>query len=108
MSKRRPLEALALIAVVALVSACGSSAPAGTRSASSSGNNTPSRRDKAVKFAECMRDDGVKNFPDPADAQPLVDSRGPGDEAAVTCNRKAGTRASVAARISHSRREPVM
>jgi hypothetical protein len=58
--RRRPLAALALIAMVALISACGSSAPAG-----SSGGNTDANAPKAVKFAECMRSNGVSQFPDP-------------------------------------------
>ena len=61
--RRRPLAALALIAVVALISACGSSAPAGTGSGGP--NNTAANAQKAVKFAECMRSNGVSQFPDP-------------------------------------------
>jgi hypothetical protein len=83
----RPLVALALAGLIGLVSAgCGSSAssktgtPSGTGSASSasstgttssagsttSGADTQlSARDKAVKFAECMRANGVPHFPDP-------------------------------------------
>jgi hypothetical protein len=64
--KRRPLAALALIAMVALISACGSSAPAGTSTGSSAGNNTAANAQKAVKFAECMRSHGVSAFPDPS------------------------------------------
>jgi hypothetical protein len=75
--RRRPVAALALIAMVALISACGSTAPAGTGSGSSGGNNAPagtgssggnttaSKREKAVKFEECMRENGVSDFPDP-------------------------------------------
>jgi hypothetical protein len=74
--RRRSLAALALIAMVALVSACGSTAPAGTNGASSNGNDAPagssngaittaSKREKGVKFAECMRSNGVGDFPDP-------------------------------------------
>jgi hypothetical protein len=59
---RRPLAALALIALVALISACGSSAPAST---GSGGNNTAANAQKGVKFAECMRHNGVGAFPDP-------------------------------------------
>jgi hypothetical protein len=59
--RRWPLAALALIALVASISACGSSAPAGTSSA----NNTAANAQKAVKFAECMRSNGVSAFPDP-------------------------------------------
>ncbi len=65
--RRRPLAALALIAIVALISACGSGAPAASGSASSSGaNNTAAHADQAVKFAKCMRRNGVSQFPDPS------------------------------------------
>ncbi len=57
----RPLAGLALIAVVALISACGSNAPA----ASSSGASITAADQKAVKFSECMRSNGVPTFPDP-------------------------------------------
>ncbi len=60
--RRRALAALALIAMVALISACGSSAP--TATGSSGGNNTTSNHEKGVKFAECMRNNGVSGFPD--------------------------------------------
>ena len=65
--KLRPLAALALIAMVALISACGSKAPAatGTGTASSGTNNTATNLDKAVKFSQCMRSNGVSDFPDP-------------------------------------------
>jgi hypothetical protein len=66
--RRRPLAGLALIAMVALICACGSSAPASTSSANrgrGGGNPTASNHEKAVKFAECMRNNGVTAFPDP-------------------------------------------
>jgi hypothetical protein len=65
--KRRPLAALALIPLIALISGCGSSTPAETGTASSGGaaNNTAARAQKAVKFAECMRSNGISKFPDP-------------------------------------------
>jgi hypothetical protein len=56
----RPLAALFMLAVI--VAGC-SSTSAGT--GSSGGNSTASTHDKAVKFAECMRDNGVSEFPDP-------------------------------------------
>ena len=59
---RRPLAALGLIAMVALISACGSSAPAET---GSSPNNSAANAQQAVRFAECMRNNGVSDFPDP-------------------------------------------
>jgi hypothetical protein len=65
----RPLAAFALIAMVVLISGCGSSAPAetGTGSGSSGGGGDPAAANaqKGVKFAECMRSNGVSQFPDP-------------------------------------------
>ena len=62
----RLLAALALIAIVVLISACGSSAPAETGSGSSGGGDpTVTAHEKGVKFAECMRSNGVSKFPDP-------------------------------------------
>ena len=60
----RPLAALALIAMVALISACGSSAPAETGTGSGSGDNT-ANHEKAVKFAECMREQRRQRVPGP-------------------------------------------
>ena len=69
---------LAAVAVVALIGAgCGSNAPsesvtaghAGAADATSTATATASRkltaREKAVKFAECIRAHGVSDFPDP-------------------------------------------
>jgi hypothetical protein len=54
-----PLAALAMIAVI--VAGCGS----GSAGTGSGGNSTATPREKAVKFAECMRANGVSAFPDP-------------------------------------------
>jgi hypothetical protein len=59
--RRWPPTALALTAMVILISACGSNAPAG----SGGGDNSAANAQKAVKFAECMRSNGVSQFPDP-------------------------------------------
>jgi hypothetical protein len=65
--KLRPLGALALIAMVGSISACGSSAPAEAGTGTGSGgNNTAGNAQKAVKFARCMRSNGVSQFPDPS------------------------------------------
>ncbi len=82
----RPLAALAMVAMVALISAgCGTgsgsgdttganqetaaSAAADDKNAAAparhSGSKNASAHDKAVKFAECMRKNGVSAFPDP-------------------------------------------
>lgn len=60
-----PLAALALLAVV--VAGCGSgSARPGTSAATNGGSGgAVSVHQKAVKFAECMRNNGVSGFPDP-------------------------------------------
>ena len=86
--KLRPLVALGLAGVIGLITAgCGSSASSKTGTASSSGtassasstgttstgtgtassgaNTKLTARDKAVKFAECIRAHGVSDFPDP-------------------------------------------
>ena len=54
--------------LVALIGAgCGSNAPSETASATATSTATKklSARDKAVKFAECIRAHGVADFPDP-------------------------------------------
>jgi hypothetical protein len=61
--RRRLLAALALVATVAFITGCGSSAPAET--GTSGGNNPAAHAQKPVKFAECMRRNGVTTFPDP-------------------------------------------
>jgi hypothetical protein len=65
--KRWPLRVLALIAVVVLISACGSSAPSGTSTGAGGASNPAANpsRGEAVKFAECIRSNGVSEFPDP-------------------------------------------
>lgn len=62
--RRRPLAALALVVMAALIGGCGSSAPAETGTGGAN-NNPAANADKAVKFAECMRRNGVSQFPDP-------------------------------------------
>ena len=59
--KRRPLAALTIVIAVAVSGGCGGAAPTG------SGSSDPiaANHAKAVKFSECMRANGVSNFPDP-------------------------------------------
>jgi hypothetical protein len=78
--KRRPLVTLVLVSLTALIgSGCGSNTATGTASSgSNTGNGAGSssasnaahtqattKREKAVKFAECVRAHGVPHFPDP-------------------------------------------
>jgi hypothetical protein len=52
--------------MVAVIGAgCGSNASSETGAATPSTHKTLSARDKAVKFAECIRSHGVSDFPDP-------------------------------------------
>jgi hypothetical protein len=67
--KLPPLVALALVALIC--AGCGSNTPSETDTASSSSsagtgaNEKATDQDKAVKFAECIRRNGVPHFPDP-------------------------------------------
>ncbi|GAA0904589.1 hypothetical protein [Virgisporangium aurantiacum] len=63
--KLRPLAALAM---VALMGAGCSNSPAETGTA----NDTATSRERAMKFAQCMRDNGVKDFPDPGPSGELT------------------------------------
>jgi hypothetical protein len=52
------------------VDACKDLQPPGTLSA----DRSPEQQSAGLKFAQCMRDNGVKDFPDPANGEPLVDT----------------------------------
>ena len=63
MSGRHRLPAaLALIVLAAMITGCGSSAPTET---GGGGDPAAANAQKGVKFAECMRRNGVSRFPDP-------------------------------------------
>jgi hypothetical protein len=61
--KLRPLFALALVALIS--AGCGSNAPSETGSTRTGGKKKATDQDKAVKFAECIREHDVPDFPDP-------------------------------------------
>ena len=75
----RPLAALGIVAIVAVISAgCGGAGGSADTAASDTaaaarttgtvgtgGGTGLTARDKAVKFSECMRQNGVGDFPDP-------------------------------------------
>ena len=63
--KPRPLGALAMVALIGVISAGCSDASSETRPGSSGGDKNAANHGKAVKFAKCMRDNGVREFPDP-------------------------------------------
>ncbi len=52
------------------VDACKELQPPGTLSA----NRTPEQQSAGLEFAQCMRENGVEDFPDPANGEPLVDT----------------------------------
>jgi hypothetical protein len=78
--KLRPLAALAMVALIGAgcsndsaengntgtaSSSGGASSASSSGTASSGANKKLTARQKAVKFADCMRDNGVDEFPDP-------------------------------------------
>jgi hypothetical protein len=40
-----------------------------------SSKRSPKQQTASLRFAQCIRDNGVKDFPDPANGAPLVDTR---------------------------------
>ena len=66
----RALGLLAALAVTGLIGAGCSNAPAGSAAGNAAGGNAPSgtaaNTERAVRFAQCMRSNGVANFPDPS------------------------------------------
>lgn len=71
-STRQPLVTLAMAVLIG--SGCLTiAAPAGADPGG--GGRTPEQQEAALKFAQCVRDNGVPDFPDPATAQdPLIDT----------------------------------
>jgi hypothetical protein len=57
--------ALAAIALIGAGCSDGAAGNGGTSSATASGSQNATKPDKALRFAACMRDNGVKDFPDP-------------------------------------------
>jgi len=52
------------------VDACKDLAPPGAFS----GKRSPKQQSAALRFANCVRENGVKDFPDPANGEPLIDT----------------------------------
>jgi hypothetical protein len=65
-SMSRTLRSLAALAMVALIGAgCSDGSAENGDTGSSTGNTNATNGDRAVGFSECMRDNGVTEFPDP-------------------------------------------
>jgi hypothetical protein len=62
MNKASVLLAASAAALALTVAGCGGS---GDSKSSSSGSNSNPTLEQAVKYAQCMRENGVTNFPDP-------------------------------------------
>jgi hypothetical protein len=52
------------------VDACKDLEPPGALST----KRTPQQQKESLRFAQCMRGNGVEDFPDPADGEPLIDT----------------------------------
>ena len=52
------------------LTACKDLQPPGTLS----GDRTPQQQSAALRMAQCVRDHGVPDFPDPVDGEPLIDT----------------------------------
>jgi hypothetical protein len=52
------------------VNACKALQPPGTLSA----HRTPEQQTASLRFAQCMRKNGVKDFPDPVNGEPLINT----------------------------------
>jgi len=52
------------------VDACKDLEPPGALS----GKRSPKQQSAALRFAECVRENGVKDFPDPVNGEPLIDT----------------------------------
>jgi len=52
------------------ISACRDLEPAGFMGA----KRSPAQQAAALKFAQCMRENGVNDFPDPVNGEPLIDT----------------------------------
>jgi hypothetical protein len=50
--------------------ACEDLQPPGTLS----GKRTPKQQSASLRFAQCVRDNGVKDFPDPVNGEPIIDT----------------------------------
>jgi hypothetical protein len=52
------------------VDACKALKPPGALS----GKRTPKQQSASLRFAQCVRDHGVKDFPDPVNGEPMIDT----------------------------------
>ena len=61
----RTLRPLVALVIASLLGVGCSQAPADTDSASTVDDKSADKREQGVKFAKCIRENGVSDFPDP-------------------------------------------
>lgn len=87
-----------VLLATALLAGCGGSSGGGTSSSASG--------DRAVRFAECMRDNGVPDFPDPVDGR--ITMRSGGDPAAMQAAQAACQKLAPGGRTTEQMQEQIL
>jgi hypothetical protein len=78
MSKASALLAASAAALVLTAAGCGGSGDSNSGSSGSSGSPANSALEQAVRFTQCMRENGVPDFPDPdKDGRFVIAAGGP-------------------------------
>jgi hypothetical protein len=72
--RRAPLLIAAAVALPVMLGACGSSTPTSDAPSSAQGGSSSSAQAGTAQFAQCMRQNGVTNFPDPQNGHFLIGS----------------------------------
>jgi hypothetical protein len=72
--RRAPLLIAAAVALPVMLGACGSSSSTSDAPSSAQGGSSSSAQAGAAQFAQCMRQNGVTNFPDPQNGRFLIGS----------------------------------
>ena len=72
--RRAPLLIAVAVALPFMLGACSSSSSTSDTPSSAQGGSSPSAQAGAAQFAQCMRQNGVTNFPDPQNGRFLIGS----------------------------------
>jgi hypothetical protein len=83
MNKASVLLAASAAALALTVAGCGGSGDSNSGSSGSSGSNANSTLEQAVRFTQCMRENGVRDYPDPdKDGRIRIAAGGPNQNSA--------------------------
>ena len=85
--KLGPLAALAVVALIGAGAGCSNASSNDGTSNNDAANATADNQDQGVKFAECMRENGVSDFPDP-NASGELDDRWGGEWLVDRCRQR--------------------